>query len=168
MIFSINVLWFLIATLGSLVAGTIARLATIHQVDPETREKRLSSLKTWWVLAALILGAVAAGRFGIFLLLGVTSLLALYEYTKMAAPRREDRWSIRLLYVATAAYYAAAYATTAVVSTMHIPLAFLALAWGIAIIQVLQGETTNFIQRTAGLVWGVVIVVFGLSMRHCS
>ena len=165
-IFSVNVLWFLLATFGSLVAGTIARLATLHRADEQTRVKRLSSLRTWWVLAVVILSGVLAGRVGIFALLAAASLLAMREYVSIAIPKHlnvtHDRWSTGFVYAAIVVYYIAMY-FAGPMATRFAAAGFIALAWIVATIHVLQGETANYTQRTAALVWGAMIVVFGLS-----
>ncbi len=155
-----NVLSMIAMTYACLLVGTIIRWLAVRHADAETRRKRLGSLATWWVLLTLVAIAIVLGSPGVCLLLLVVTLIAISEYSRLVATRPADRPAVRLLYVTTVAYYGwiAWYCPQS-----PSPGFVIALLLAIGICQLVQGETRDYVRGTAGLFWGAMLLIFGLS-----
>lgn len=155
-----NILWMLVATFSSLAAGSLVRWAAVRRADDEIRSKRLASLRTWWILTILLAAAVLLGRGGVCLLLATASMLAFREYARLVATRFTDRWGIGLVYLVIALNYALILFDWRSSFLVFTPLV---LSWLLAAVQVIQGETKNYVRSTAGLAWGAMVLVYGLA-----
>lgn len=138
----------------------MARLAAVRRADSETRNQRIASLKTWWILTVVLCAAVLLGNLGICVLMAVASTLAVREFSGWVANRPVDRWGVRLVYFAIALHYLLILVGWREGFLVFIPLVVLLM---LAAVQVLQGETKDYIRSTAGLMWGTMVLVFGLS-----
>ncbi len=155
-----RVVWTIGLLFAALIVGTIARLVVLRSADDETRNKRLASLRTWWILSVLLAVASFAGLTGVAGLLGVASVLAVWELGRMVAPDRNDRHGVWLVMLGAVGYY--------VLLVIGLSVAqLLSFAWCVglvvAIVFLLQGKTAGYVRATAGLSWGFLVVVFGLS-----
>ena len=155
-----NLLIGLASLFGALTAGSIVRLLATRHATVETRRKRLASLRTWWLLAIVLAAACLAGRFGVCLLLAVTSALAMREFIRLVAKPKHDAVGIAFLYGVIPIQYAAIYLGFESFSSMFFPMLVLL---GFSAFQVLQGEPQDYVRRTASLYWGSMFLVFGLS-----
>ena len=73
----------------ALVLGSAARWISLRQATIETRRKRMASLATWWVLAAILGAATMTGVAGICCLLGLASGIAVWEFARMLGAAEE-------------------------------------------------------------------------------
>jgi len=155
-----RVVWTIGLLFAALIAGTIARLVALRSADSETRNKRLASLRTWWILSILLAVASFTGLVGVAALLGLASVLAIWELGRMVTSERPDRHVVWLVMLAAVVYY-----VLLVVGLSTTRLLSFACCVGVvvAVVFLLQGKTTGYVRATAGLTWGFLVVVVGLS-----
>jgi len=146
--------------LGSMVLGSIVRFIALRNAEQEKRRKRLLSLRSWWLLAILVSGALLAGRTGVCLLLTVASCIGWYELTRMAGLRPQDRFAIHAGYLLIAINY-----VLILVGAISLHAVFLPLVAPIvfAILLLMQDKPQGYIRSTGTLLWGMMFVGYGLS-----
>ncbi|MEZ5923524.1 MAG: phosphatidate cytidylyltransferase [Hyphomicrobiaceae bacterium] len=154
-----NTLVVLVAVVILLGVATLAA-AYLSRERADAGESELElRVRSWWVIVALIIGALLVGRTMALVLFAFISFLALKEYLSIIPTRRADR-----------AVLFFAYAT--------IPLQFWLIAteqYGIFIVlvpvwmfvalpstMVLLGETDGFLKAVGTLHWGVMSTVYSL------
>ena len=152
--------WILAVLYGSLVAGSIVRFTALRNKDPELRDKRLASLRTWWTLSIIMGAALLAGRFGICLLYATASGIAWSEITRIYAPRAEDRPAIRAGYVLIVINYLLI--LFQVIDLYHVFLPIGAMLV-FAVLLLARGEPAGYIRSAGGLLWGMLFLGYGLS-----
>ncbi len=115
----------------------------------------------WWVMVAILAGALAAGFRGVVLLFALLSFLALREFITLTPTSRGDHralfWSFFLI---TPFQYFLVWDRWYGLFSILIPVfAFLFLparsAWA--------GQTDRFLERTAKIQWGLMICTYCLS-----
>ena len=147
---------------GVLAALTLAALAAV--VLPTLRPgKDYSNLRdrvaSWWVMAALIGGALLLGWQAVTLLFMVVSFIALREFLSLAPTRREDRLVILAAYLAIPANYAIIAGDQYVIFLVFIPVwTFLTLPFLMAC----AGQTRGYLSTAACIQWGLVTCVYNL------
>ena len=144
----------LLLTFGALAATLLPLL------KPERDHSNLRArVWSWWVMAALLAGAILAGWQATTLLFVVVSFIALREYLSLAPMRPEDRPIMLLAYLAIPASYAFVAVNIYMFYLVFIPVwMFLVLPFAMA----LRGETGGFLGRVATFHWGLVTCVFNL------
>lgn len=80
--------WILLGVAVCLLAGTLARGLGLWRRPGAEARQRWSSLRTWWVLYALLVVVLAIGRPAVVPALAVASLLALRESLALTTARR--------------------------------------------------------------------------------
>jgi phosphatidate cytidylyltransferase len=88
--------------LAALIVSSIIRFATLRFRPSEKSSERIASLKSWWCVALLVIGAAVGGRLAIVALMGMVSLLAMHEFVslpKSVPLRRSVRISTYVLVV---------------------------------------------------------------------
>ena len=151
--------WGLAGVLALLVLGAAAGLI-LPLVKPgkDYREMR-QRVWSWWVMAALIAGALTAGWQATLVLFAVISFLALREFLSLAPVRREDRLIILLAYLAIIPSYALLFANRYGIYLVFIPVwAFLIVPFLMACI----GQTRAYLTTAATFHWGLMTCVFNL------
>ncbi len=121
----------------------------------------VARIRAWWLLAGLVGLAFLGGRVGVIVLFALISLLALREFITLTPTRRGDYWALLLaFYVALPMQYFLVYVDWYGLYTLLIPVyAFLMLP----IMSALGGDTTQFLERTSKVQWGLMISVFCIS-----
>ncbi|OQW63502.1 MAG: hypothetical protein A4S17_07085 [Proteobacteria bacterium HN_bin10] len=152
-----------VAVLALLVLGTIAAL-----ILPRTQPGKWSDLgprmRSWWVMAVLVGGALLLGWQATAILFAFISFLALKEYLTLAPTRRDDRPIVLLAYLSVFLNYGLIFADGLFEDTYQIYLVFTpvyvfliaaaAMAW--------IGRTEGYL-ATVGIVhWGTVVCVYNI------
>jgi phosphatidate cytidylyltransferase len=148
------------ATLAALGAGSMARLVRLRHADKALRDRRLASLRTWWMLTVVGGACLLAGRPGVCLLLAVASSIGWREYTAALGTRSHDQPAVRAGYAIVVINYALILFDRAGTFVVFVPVGALLI---LAVAQLLQGQTTGYIRMTGGLFWGLMFLVYGLS-----
>src|SRR5690349_4110257 len=86
------------------VAGAIATVLTALKPDRDYRELR-QRIASWWVMVALLAGALLLGWQATVLAFALVSFMAMREFLSLAPIRKEDRPAILAAYLALVAAY---------------------------------------------------------------
>ena len=152
--------WAIAILLGAMCLGTVARFIALRNAEAETRQKRLASLRTWWLLALAVSAALLAGRLGICLLLGLASCVAWSEITILHRPRPEDRLAVLAGYVLIILNYLLILLGFTSWHGAFLPLCAMLL---IAALLLVQDQPKDYIRATGALLWGLMFLGYGIS-----
>jgi phosphatidate cytidylyltransferase len=140
--------------------GLIAAALVVGSVIRAFSRARLKSLLTWWVLFALLAGAILLGRAAAVVLFTVVSLMGLREFARLSRAHVSAPRHWRLAFVAVPVNYAFVYLGWFEPFWTFVPV------WVFVILLarlVLTGDTKGFLE-TAGITFlGLMLVVFLLS-----
>ena len=152
--------WVPVALFSSLIVGSIARFIALRNAEETLRRKRLASLRTWWLLAIAVSGALLAGRVGICLLLGVASCVAWFEFTRVYGARIADKPAIRAGYGLIAINYLLILSGSTSLFVIFLPLgSFIALA----LLLLIKDDPKNYTRSAGSLLWGIMFLGYGVS-----
>lgn len=158
---NVNLMWMIVGTFAALAVGTAIRLVAIRNSVAEVARKRIDSLKVWWVLAMLWSVAALVGQAGAAVLLAVASFLALREYLRLLGTAQEIGWgAIASLTVGAAIHYILIVAGSVEIAKWFLPICLLLL---LGAVRSTTTSTDNYVRITAGLYWGAMLMVYGLS-----
>lgn len=131
-----------------------------HLISEKSLTEIRLRIRTWWLIAASLLGALIFNRVVSLLFFAFVSFLALKEYLSMIPTRRADRRVIFWGYFAISVQYFWIYVDWYTMFLIFIPVyAFLFLP----LRMVLIGETKDFLKAVSTLHWGLMMTVFALS-----
>src|SRR5262245_45474243 len=144
--------------LGSIAAFILPRAQPGKWTDLGPR------MRSWWVIAVLVGGALLLGWQATAILFAFVSFLALKEFLTLAPTRKEDRLIVLLAYLSVFVNYGLIFATALFQDSYQIYLVFIpvygfllaagAMAW--------IGRTEGYL-ATVGIVhWGMVICVYNI------
>lgn len=154
-----QVVWTLVFLLMMLVLGSVIRLISLRNADAEKKAKRLGSLKSWWVLTICLSLASILGLTGVTILIGCASLLALRELAAMVS-RPTHRFPVLALQASVIGYFLMLHQGESLTRLWQFQWM---MVLGISVLFLLAGTTEGFVRSAAGLSWGSLILVFGLS-----
>lgn len=118
-------------------------------------------VNAWWGMVVIFAVSLAVGRTGIFIFYGLLSFLALREFiTLTPTPRGDHRTLAWIFFAILPLHYLFAWAPWYGMFLIFIPVYAFVL---IPIRSALAGDTTNFLERTAKLQWGVLTCIYFLS-----
>lgn len=153
----------LLGVLALLLLGSIAALI-LPRVQPGKWADLGPRMRSWWVMAILVAGALLAGWQATAILFALISFLALKEYLTLAPTRKEDRLIVLLAYLAVFVNYGLIFADALFQDSYQIYLVFtpvyvfLVMAATMAWI----GRTEGYL-ATVGIVhWGTVVCVYNI------
>ena len=152
--------WTLTAIFATLAAGSMVRFIALRNTEESRRRKRLASLRTWWILAAVISAGLLAGRLGICLLLTIASCSAWFEITKMLGTRPEDRLAIRAGYGLIVINYLLILFGAVSLFVVFLPISSIIV---FAVLLLIKGEPKGYIRSAGGLLWGMMFLAYGVS-----
>jgi phosphatidate cytidylyltransferase len=149
--------------LGLLILGTLAALI-LPAMQPGKWADLGPRMRSWWVIAILVGGALVLGWQATALLFALISFLALKEFLTLAPTRKEDRLIVLLAYLTVFVNYGLIFADAMFEDGYQVYLVFtpvyvfLVMAAAMAWI----GRTHGFL-ATVGIVhWGVVVCVYNI------
>lgn len=159
--------------LASVVTGLVVVLTTATAVGRTMRARATTAAGTaavanlnarilsWWVMCAVVLGALIAGPLGATALFAGLSAGALREYFALAPTRRGDhRVLLLVFFVAIPIQYGLVAARWYGLFAILIPVyGMLCLSAAAA----LAGDTARFLERVARAQWGLMVCVYGVS-----
>ncbi|MET0294769.1 MAG: phosphatidate cytidylyltransferase [Phenylobacterium sp.] len=141
-------------TLGAMIAALLPRL----KPDGDWRNLQLR-VNSWWVMAALLAGALLAGWPAMAALFAVVSFLALREFLSLAPMPREDRLLVLAAYLAIPVNYAFVLANRYGLYLVFVPVwVFMTTPFLMACI----GRTAGYLPRAAMFHFAVMTCVFNL------
>ena len=156
-----NLLWLIAGTIAALSVGTVVRLFAVRNSPADVAEMRIGSLKVWWILAVLWSTAALFGKIGAAVLLATASFIGLREYLRLLGTTSEiGRGPITCLAVCSAIHYGCIMSGASDIAKWFLPITLLLL---LGILRTFTGNPDGFIRITAGLYWGAMLIVYGLS-----
>jgi phosphatidate cytidylyltransferase len=148
-----------------LASATIVGQSLAHRAGAELRATTLTNLnariRSWWILCAIMVAALLLGPLGSVVLSALVSWMALREFTTLAPTRRADH---RILVLVFYAFIPLQYALVA--TGRYEPFSLLIPVLGMLCIPLgsaLAGDTNRFMERAAGILWGVMVCVYAVS-----
>lgn len=151
--------WGLAGVGALLTLGALAAVV-LPVIRPRDDHRNLRDrVISWWVMAALIGGALLAGWQAMAALWAAISFLALREFLSLAPTRREDRLIVLVSYLTIPVSYAFIAADLYEVFLVFIPVwVFLTVPWLMAII----GQTRGYLPTVSLFHWAIVTCVYNL------
>jgi phosphatidate cytidylyltransferase len=149
--------------LALLVLGTIAAFV-LPAMQPGKWTDLAPRMRSWWVIAVLVGGALLLGWRATAILFAFISFLALKEFLTLAPTRKEDRLIVLLAYVFVVVNYGLIFADPLFEDSYQIYLVFIpvygflisaaAMAW--------IGRTEGYL-ATVGIVhWGIIVCAYNI------
>ncbi|EIC20956.1 phosphatidate cytidylyltransferase [Thiorhodovibrio frisius] len=150
---------------GLLILSSLIGLLLDRRVRTESARAVVDNLnariRSWWVMTAVFVVALATGGVGSVILFGLVSFVALREFITLTPTRRADH---RTLFWAFFVFAPVQYVLVGIqwygLFVIFIPVyAFLF----VPVRSVLAGDTEDFLARTAKIQWGLMIAVYCVS-----
>ncbi len=140
------------------VAGAIATVLTALKPGKDYRELR-QRIASWWVMVALLAGALLLGWQATVAVFALISFMALREFLSLAPIRKEDRPAILAAYLILVAAYGFIAADRYMFYLVFIPVwTFL----GLPFLMASAGPDAGFLTTAATFHWGLVTCVYNL------
>jgi phosphatidate cytidylyltransferase len=155
-----SLLWMIGVIFAALVVGSVVRFISLRQAEPELRVKRFQSLRTWWIIAAVVAGCLVAGRLGICLLLAAAGIVAFREFTHLLGIRETERPAIYAVSSIAVLHYLLIVFGQASAFLVFAPVAGLLT---LAVVQLLRGNPAGYVRTVGSLFWGMMVLIYGLS-----
>ena len=146
--------------LWTMVLGSLIRLRALHVASPKKAKSRIDSLKSWWTLFIVFALVIMLGRISGIVFMAVLSFLGLREFIGFLPAQKSGWRTVFWAYVAVILNYFWIYLDLFDIFVAFIPIAVFLF---FPMRMVLTGNTRGFLRDTAGLYWGLVLVVFCLS-----
>lgn len=144
--------------LALLIAGSILRVI-LPRMDADKWNDLKPRMQSWWVICALIGGALWLGWAATTILFAFISYVALKELLTLAPTRREDRLVVLFAYLMVIVSYGAIWIDNYMFFLVTIPVyVFLA----ISIMMVFTGRAHQFLATTGIIQWSLLVCVFNL------
>jgi len=146
--------------LATVIAAVLGKRATSESARA-TVENLVARIRAWWAMVAVFGIAIATGGYGSLVMFAVVSFLALREFMTLLPTRRADHramlWAF-FLFLPLQYWFVATnwYGMFALLIPVY---AYLLLPS----MQVLAGDTEDFLSRTSRLQWVLMICVFCVS-----
>jgi len=154
-----NVLWVIAAMLATLTTGTLVRVQSLRGTSKDVASQRLASLRSWWVVAFVVISASLLGSAASAILFCVVSCLAMRELLRLI----EDGPSVRvqaLIYVLIPLNYVWIGLGFTDVFAWFLPLSsMMVVGFGL----ICEQRTKGFLRSAAGSVWGLLITTYLLA-----
>jgi phosphatidate cytidylyltransferase len=146
--------------LGLLIVSSAVTWWLVRKGPAEKYAELAARVKSWWVMVAVFVIAIAIDRrlsIGFFALI---SFLALKEYLSLIPTRRADRRVLFWAYLSIPVQYYWVYQGWYGMFIVFIPVWVMML---ISARMVLIGETRDFLRAVGTIQWGLMLMVFSIS-----
>ncbi len=156
-----ELLWIMAGTFAALSVGTAIRLVALRKSTADVAKKRLGSLRVWWILTLLWSTAALLGQLGATVLLALASFLGLREYLRLVGTTQEiGRGTIAGLIALGAVHYGLIASGAGDTTKWLLPIGALLL---LSACRLVACSTQDYIRITAGVYWGAMLLIYGLS-----
>ena len=156
----LSLLWAIVCVFIALVGGTLVRMVALRGAPEDLLQSRLSSLKTWWVLAVLLTLAIVTGRVGVAVMLAVVAVASLKEFMRLVGQENIGTASTAVVFLLVPLYYLPALSGYHKLMIQASPVACVVALGGL---RSWLGLSPGYIRTTASLVWGLLLFVVCLS-----
>lgn len=160
-----ELVWLVSGVLGLLVVASLLGYGLARRCTNESSRAVIANLnarvRAWWVMCAIFVVAIASGGITSTLLFAVISFLALREFITLTPTHRADHRTLfwAFFVVVPLQYYLIAtgwYGLFAILIPVYVFLL-------VPVRSALAGETSNFLERTAKIQWGLMVCVYCVS-----
>jgi phosphatidate cytidylyltransferase len=148
------------SVVGTLSAVALGLVIAGHRHPSPALEHVRIRVRTWWIMVALFLGALALSRTVALVFFAFVSFLALKEYLSIVPTRRADRRVLFLAYATIPLQYFWVAQGWYGMFLVFIPV-FMLLA--VPARMALIGETAGFLRAAGTIHWGLMLTVFSVS-----
>lgn len=154
-------LWGFGAVLAVLLAATaLVLILPVLKPAGDWRELRLR-VWSWWVMIALLAGALALGWIAVTVLFAAIAFIALREFLSLAPLRREDRLVVLFAYLSVPLSFGLVAAGWYGVYLVAIPVWFFVTT---PFLMAIAGQTRAYLATVATITWGVIVCVYNLGV----
>jgi phosphatidate cytidylyltransferase len=154
-----NVLWVVAAMLATLTTGTLVRVQSLRGAASDLAKQRLASLRSWWLVAGVVILAALLGLGASALLFVMVSVLAMREFLRLVEDGPSSRVKT-LIYCLIPLNYGLVWLRWHDAFALFIPLASIMVV-GLGLI--LEQRTQGFLRSAAGSVWGLLVTSYLLA-----
>jgi len=154
-----NVLWVVAAMLATLTTGTLVRVQSLRGTASEQAKQRLASLRSWWLVAGVVIAAALLGLGASALLFVMVSVLAMREFLRLIEDGPSTRVKV-LIYGLIPLNYGLVWLHWHDAFALFIPLASIMVV-GLGLI--VEQRTQGFLRSAAGSVWGLLVTTYLLA-----
>lgn len=151
----------------ALLCGTTVRIVALRSQPEDIRVARISSLKTWWVLAVILSVSLIFDRWGVVVVLAIAGTLGMREFLRLIGSEHLGRPSIVAAYVLLLSFHMAVAFSGPAESSPSVRVFALTpflVVFVFASLRALSGLTDGFIRSTGSLVWSVLL--FGYCLGY--
>ncbi len=154
-----HVVWAAVVAVSALGASTLVRLVALRNQPLEIVDRRIESLKTWWAVVGIVVGAALIGPIAIIALLAVISLLSLREFAALPfEPVIPQRTLLASYIVILTSYMALLFGFTEAF-TKVLPLAAVIVP---SVVIILSCHASNYTQHIGRLALATLVTTYGL------
>ena len=146
--------------LGLLIISSGVTWRLIRKGPAEKYAELAARVKSWWIMVAIFVVAIAVDRRLSIVFFGFISFLALKEYLSLIPTRRADRRVLFWAYLSIPLQYYWVYNGWYGMFIVFIPVWVMLL---VSARMVLIGETKDFLRAVGTLQWGLMLMVFSIS-----
>jgi phosphatidate cytidylyltransferase len=155
----------LLVVFGVLITSSIIGLILSKVAKTETGKTTVSNLnarvKSWWVMAVVLIMALALGPLGTTLVFAFISFLALREFLTATPTRSADHMALFVSFFVILPYqFWLVHSQWYGMFAIMIPVYAFVL---VPILTALAGDVTDFLQRNARTQWGLMVCVYFIS-----
>lgn len=154
-----NVLWVVAAMLATLTVGSLLRLLSVRAMASDLAARRLASLRSWWLVAIVVIAAALLGLGASVVLFTLVSMLAMLEFLRLIPDGPSNRIQV-LIFSLIPLNYALVWLRWHDGFALFIPLASIMVV-GLGLI--CQQRTQGFLRSAAGAVWGLLVTSYLLA-----
>jgi phosphatidate cytidylyltransferase len=155
-----DLLIVVIVIFGILVFATLL-FFVVGKLKPQAKLDELKArTKSWWIMAALVLGATLINSTISYVAIALLSFVAFRELYSVLGFRESDRRAIFWAYVSIPIQYYLAYIGWYGAFIIFIPIVMFLF---LPLRMVLKGNTNGIIKSMSSLQWILMLTVFGLS-----
>lgn len=160
-----ELIWLFGGVLGLLVVASLSGFVLSKLIRGEASQAVMANLnariRAWWIMCAVFTLALLTGGMGSVVLFGLISFLALREFITLTPTRRGDHrtlfWAFFVFlpfqyYLVGVRWYGLFAVLIPVYAFLFVPLR-----------NAVAGDTTNFLERTAKIQWGLMVCVYCVS-----
>ncbi|MEZ4601407.1 MAG: phosphatidate cytidylyltransferase [Syntrophotaleaceae bacterium] len=152
--------WFMVAVLALLVVSTAAILILKKLRPQKDHSELVLRIRTWWLIVALLFGALLLSKGAAIIFFGLISYLAFKEFITLIPTRRADHRVLFWAYLAIPLQYFWAYIEWYGMFIIFIPIYMFLL---LPMRMLLRGQTEGFLKAAGTLQWGLMTTVLSLS-----
>jgi phosphatidate cytidylyltransferase len=161
--FNPTLLWTIAALFVALIGGTLVRIVALRGATREVAEVRFASLKSWWVLAAILGCAVIFGKAGVAVMLAIAAILSLREFIDLTGWDGNRRTAMFVVSASVLFYYFLSLSGMHELLRQAAPVAVLIV---VGSVRSWLGLTADYIRTTSAMVWAYVLFVCCLSHAY--